>query len=102
MVIGNGTGSRETDKFVGDMIKANPAMKKVQKIMVNEAGASVYSASELAAKEFPDLDVTIRGAVSIARRLQDPLAEAEGDDVAGQGAVQAGYPGQQWRGRRIQ
>ncbi|WP_370294035.1 Tex family protein [Thalassolituus sp.] len=73
--IGNGTGSRETDKFVGDMIKANPALKKVQKIMVNEAGASVYSASELAAKEFPDLDVTIRGAVSIARRLQDPLAE---------------------------
>ncbi|MEK9766058.1 MAG: Tex-like N-terminal domain-containing protein, partial [Thalassolituus sp.] len=73
--IGNGTGSRETDKFVGDMIKANPALKKVQKIMVNEAGASVYSASELAAKEFPDLDVTIRGAVSIARRLQDPLSE---------------------------
>jgi len=73
--IGNGTGSRETDKFVGDMIKGTPAMKKVQKIMVNEAGASVYSASELAAKEFPDLDVTIRGAVSIARRLQDPLAE---------------------------
>ena len=73
--IGNGTGSRETDKFVGDMIKANPALKKVQKIMVNEAGASIYSASELAAKEFPDLDVTIRGAVSIARRLQDPLAE---------------------------
>ncbi|MAD44629.1 MAG: RNA-binding transcriptional accessory protein [Oceanospirillaceae bacterium] len=73
--IGNGTGSRETDKFVGDMIKANPALKNVQKVMVNEAGASVYSASELAAKEFPDLDVTIRGAVSIARRLQDPLAE---------------------------
>ena len=73
--IGNGTGSRETDKFVGDMIKANPALKKVQKIMVNEAGASIYSASELAAKEFPNLDVTIRGAVSIARRLQDPLAE---------------------------
>ncbi|WP_420588764.1 Tex family protein [Bacterioplanoides sp.] len=73
--IGNGTGSRETDKFVGDMIKAQPALKNVQKVMVNEAGASVYSASELAAKEFPDLDVTIRGAVSIARRLQDPLAE---------------------------
>jgi uncharacterized protein len=73
--IGNGTGSRETDKFVGDMIKSNPALNKVQKIMVNEAGASIYSASELAAKEFPDLDVTIRGAVSIARRLQDPLAE---------------------------
>jgi protein Tex len=74
--IGNGTGSRETDKFVGDMLKKiNAAGGKVQKIMVNEAGASVYSASELAAKEFPDLDVTIRGAVSIARRLQDPLAE---------------------------
>ena len=73
--IGNGTGSRETDKFVADMIKAQPALKHVQKVMVNEAGASVYSASELAAKEFPDLDVTIRGAVSIARRLQDPLAE---------------------------
>ena len=57
------------------MIKAQPALKHVQKVMVNEAGASVYSASELAAKEFPDLDVTIRGAVSIARRLQDPLAE---------------------------
>ncbi|MGB1091191.1 MAG: Tex family protein, partial [Oceanobacter sp.] len=79
IAIGNGTGSRETDKFVGDMLKKiNPkldAAQKVQKIMVNEAGASVYSASELAAKEFPDLDVTIRGAVSIARRLQDPLAE---------------------------
>ena len=79
IAIGNGTGSRETDKFVGDMLKKiNPALdanQKVQKIMVNEAGASVYSASELAAKEFPDLDVTIRGAVSIARRLQDPLAE---------------------------
>jgi protein Tex len=74
--IGNGTGSRETDKFVGDMLKKiNAAGGKVQKIMVNEAGASVYSASELAAREFPDLDVTIRGAVSIARRLQDPLAE---------------------------
>ena len=75
IAIGNGTGSRETDKFVGDMIKAQPELKAVQKVMVNEAGASVYSASELAAREFPDLDVTIRGAVSIARRLQDPLAE---------------------------
>jgi len=74
VAIGNGTGSRETDKFVGDMLKANK-LTKVQKIVVSEAGASVYSASELAAKEFPDLDVTIRGAVSIARRLQDPLAE---------------------------
>lgn len=74
IAIGNGTASRETDKFVGDMLKKFN-VKQVQKIMVNEAGASVYSASELAAKEFPDLDVTIRGAVSIARRLQDPLAE---------------------------
>ena len=74
IAIGNGTASRETDKFVGDLLKANRDLR-VQKVMVNEAGASVYSASEFAAKEFPDLDVTIRGAVSIARRLQDPLAE---------------------------
>mgnify|MGYP000179804463 FL=1 len=74
IAIGNGTASRETDKFVGDLLKKHKDLN-VQKIMVNEAGASVYSASELAAKEFPDLDVTIRGAVSIARRLQDPLAE---------------------------
>lgn len=72
--IGNGTGSRETDKLAGDLIRLHPEIK-VQKVMVSEAGASIYSASELAAKEFPDLDVTIRGAVSIARRLQDPLAE---------------------------
>ncbi|TNC83736.1 MAG: RNA-binding transcriptional accessory protein, partial [Thalassolituus sp.] len=75
IAIGNGTASRETDKFVGDLLKKHKDHLSVQKIMVNEAGASVYSASELAAKEFPDLDVTIRGAVSIARRLQDPLAE---------------------------
>ncbi len=74
VAIGNGTASRETDKFVGDLLKANPELK-VRKVMVNEAGASIYSASEFAAKEFPDLDVTIRGAISIARRLQDPLAE---------------------------
>lgn len=74
IAIGNGTASRETDKFVGDCLKKYD-LKNVQKVVVNEAGASVYSASELAAKEFPDLDVTIRGAVSIARRLQDPLAE---------------------------
>lgn len=74
IAIGNGTGSRETDKFVGDVLKTHKDIK-AQKVMVNEAGASVYSASEFAAKEFPDLDVTIRGAVSIARRLQDPLAE---------------------------
>ncbi len=74
LAIGNGTASRETDKLAGDLIKRYPELK-LTKIMVNEAGASVYSASEFAAKEFPDLDVTIRGAVSIARRLQDPLAE---------------------------
>ncbi|WP_188152439.1 Tex family protein [Teredinibacter waterburyi] len=74
IAIGNGTASRETDKFVGDVLKAHKDLN-VQKVMVNESGASVYSASEFAAKEFPDLDVTIRGAVSIARRLQDPLAE---------------------------
>jgi len=72
--IGNGTGSRETDRFVGDLLAAHPELD-VRKVMVNEAGASIYSASEFAAREFPDLDVTIRGAVSIARRLQDPLAE---------------------------
>ena len=74
MAIGNGTASRETDKLVGDLIAKHSDLK-LQKIMVSEAGASVYSASEFAAKEFPDLDVTVRGAVSIARRLQDPLAE---------------------------
>lgn len=74
IAIGNGTASRETDKFVGDLLSAHPELKTT-KVMVNEAGASIYSASEYAAKEFPDLDVTIRGAVSIARRLQDPLAE---------------------------
>ena len=74
IAIGNGTGSRETDKFVGDLLKKH-SLSNVQKVIVNEAGASVYSASELAAKEFPDLDVTIRGAVSIARRLQDLLSE---------------------------
>lgn len=74
IAIGNGTASRETDKLAGDLIKQHPELK-LTKVMVNEAGASIYSASEFAAKEFPDLDVTIRGAVSIARRLQDPLAE---------------------------
>ncbi|MEZ9592004.1 Tex family protein [Vibrio breoganii] len=72
VAIGNGTASRESDTFVGDIIKKGV---KVQKIVVSEAGASVYSASELAAKEFPNMDVSLRGAVSIARRLQDPLAE---------------------------
>jgi uncharacterized protein len=72
--IGNGTASRETDRLVADMIKRHPELK-LQKVMVSEAGASVYSASELASAELPELDVTLRGAVSIARRLQDPLAE---------------------------
>ncbi|MET0534470.1 MAG: Tex family protein [Steroidobacter sp.] len=72
--IGNGTASRETDKLAGEVIKLHPELK-LTKIVVSEAGASVYSASALAAKEFPDLDVSLRGAVSIARRLQDPLAE---------------------------
>jgi uncharacterized protein len=76
--IGNGTASRETDKLAGDLIKALSAIDgapKMTKIVVSEAGASVYSASEFASKELPELDVSLRGAVSIARRLQDPLAE---------------------------
>lgn len=72
--IGNGTASRETDKLVSELQKKHPELT-FDRIMVSEAGASVYSASELAALEFPDLDVSFRGAVSIARRLQDPLAE---------------------------
>ena len=74
IAIGNGTASRETDKLAGELIKALPDAG-LHKIVVSEAGASIYSASELAAKEFPELDVSLRGAVSIARRLQDPLAE---------------------------
>lgn len=72
--IGNGTASRETDKLTAELMARHPELK-LQKVMVSEAGASVYSASELAALEFPQLDVSLRGAVSIARRLQDPLAE---------------------------
>jgi protein Tex len=72
--IGNGTASRETDQLVADMMKRHPDLG-LTRIVVSEAGASVYSASELAANEFPELDVSLRGAVSIARRLQDPLAE---------------------------
>jgi len=74
IAIGNGTGSRETEKLVAEMLSDLPAPKPL-KVIVSEAGASVYSASEKAAAEFPDLDVSLRGAVSIARRLQDPLAE---------------------------
>ncbi len=76
IAIGNGTGSRETERLVADTLKLLPkSVKTPTKVVVSEAGASVYSASELAAREFPDLDVSLRGAVSIARRLQDPLAE---------------------------
>ena len=74
VAIGNGTASRETEKLVGDLGKRYPELK-LARIVVSESGASIYSASEFASKELPDLDVTIRGAVSIARRLQDPLAE---------------------------
>jgi len=72
--IGNGTASRETDLFVREVIKDNKGIK-LQPVVVSESGASVYSASDLAREEFPDLDVSVRGAISIARRLQDPLAE---------------------------
>jgi len=82
IAIGNGTASRETDKLAGDLIKrlqqlapADDARAAIEKVVVSEAGASVYSASEYASKELPELDVSLRGAVSIARRLQDPLAE---------------------------
>ncbi|GGK26840.1 RNA-binding transcriptional accessory protein [Streptomyces camponoticapitis] len=74
IAIGNGTASRETDKLAGELIAKHPELK-LTKVMVSEAGASVYSASAFASQELPDLDVSIRGAVSIARRLQDPLAE---------------------------
>lgn len=73
IAIGNGTASRETDVFVSNLLKERGL--KLTKVVVSEAGASIYSASEIAIKEFPDLDVTVRGAISIARRLQDPLAE---------------------------
>jgi uncharacterized protein len=74
IAIGNGTASRETDRLVADLMTQHPNLP-LTRVVVSEAGASVYSASELAAKEFPDVDVSLRGAVSIARRLQDPLAE---------------------------
>ncbi|RUS99179.1 RNA-binding protein [Dulcicalothrix desertica PCC 7102] len=73
IAIGNGTASRETDEFIGDVLKTID--RKPVKVIVNESGASIYSASKLAGQEFPDLDVTVRGAISIGRRLQDPLAE---------------------------
>ncbi|RDB41887.1 RNA-binding transcriptional accessory protein [Halomonas sp. DQ26W] len=80
IAVGNGTASRETDRLAADLVKLctsrqGPGKRGLAKVMVSEAGASIYSASEYASRELPDLDVTIRGAVSIARRLQDPLAE---------------------------
>src|SRR6185312_3734290 len=75
VAIGNGTASRETDKLATELIKLMGSTRKLQKLVVSEAGASVYSASALASAELPELDVSLRGAVSIARRLQDPLAE---------------------------
>ena len=76
MAIGNGTASRETEQLVAELIKEHPEIDPpIEYSIVSEAGASIYSASELAAEEFPDLDLTVRGAISIARRLQDPLAE---------------------------
>jgi uncharacterized protein len=74
IAVGNGTASRETERLVADLLRQHPGLS-AQKVMVSEAGASVYSASALAAKEFPQVDVSLRGAISIARRLQDPLAE---------------------------
>jgi len=74
IAIGNGTGSRESERLVAELLRKHPDLK-FAKVVVSEAGASVYSASELASKEFPQMDVSLRGAVSIARRLQDPLAE---------------------------
>ena len=74
IAIGNGTASRETDNLAGQLMKLHPELR-LTKIVVSEAGASVYSASAYASQELPDLDVSLRGAVSIARRLQDPLAE---------------------------
>ena len=73
IAIGNGTASRESEMFVSDMIKETP--REIHYVIVSEAGASVYSASKLATEEYPDINVSIRGAISIARRLQDPLAE---------------------------
>src|SRR5206468_802563 len=75
IAIGNGTASRETDKLAADLMKRLDPGTAIEKVVVSEAGASVYSASEFASQEMPDVDVSLRGAASIARRLQDPLAE---------------------------
>ena len=100
VAIGNGTASRETDKLAADLVTAVPGLK-LTKVMVSEAGASVYSASAFAAQELPELDVSIRGAVSIARRLQDPLAELVKIDPKsiGVGQYQHDSPESSCRGR---
>src|SRR5438309_8146257 len=98
VAIGNGTGSRETEAFVRQFLKKQP--QDVLCIVVNEAGASVYSASKLARQEFPELDVTIRGAISIARRLQDPLAELVKIDPKSIGVGQYQHDVEQKRLRR--
>ena len=100
--IGNGTASRETDKLAQDLIKLRPELK-LTKIVVSEAGASVYSASEFASRELPELDVSLRGAVSIARRLQDPLAELVKIDPKsiGVGQYQHDVARPSWRARSM-
>src|SRR5690606_23955173 len=98
IAIGNGTGSRETEKLTADMLASLPASSsatKPTKVIVSEAGASVYSASEAAAAEFPGLDVSLRGAVSIARRLQDPVAELVKIEPKSSGVAQYQHDGDQ-------
>lgn len=98
IAIGNGTGSRETDAFVGNLLREHQL--DITKVMVSESGASIYSASELAAREFPDLDITVRGAISIARRLQDPLAELVKSDPKSIGVGQYQHDVNQTRLRK--
>ena len=104
IAIGNGTASRETDAFVSDLLKElrtdGDHERPPTKVMVSESGASIYSASELAAHEYPDLDVTVRGAISIAHRLQDPLAELVKIDPKSIGVGQYQHDVNQTRLRR--
>ena len=102
IAIGNGTASRETDKLAIELVKLLPDLK-MSKIVVSEAGASVYSASAFASEELPELDVTLRGAVSIARRLQDPLAELVKIDpkAIGVGQYQHDLGERNWRARSM-
>lgn len=98
IAIGNGTASRESDAFVGDLIRQHDL--QITKVMVSESGASIYSASEIASQEFPDLDITVRGAISIARRLQDPLAELVKTDPKSIGVGQYQHDVNQMRLRK--